>query len=68
MSTDKNSMSWAFLILIVLSLVLAGFLTWNLLMPKQAEKFYENTLGVQIQQPSKDAVGKATIHFKKTEE
>ena len=68
MITDKHGTSWVFFILIVLSLVLAGFLTWNLVMPKQAAKFYEHTLGVEIVQPTKEAVGKATIQFKKTEE
>ncbi len=66
MNTPKTSL--IFLILIVLSLALAGFLTWNLLMPKQAAKFYEETLGVQMVEPSKEAIGKATIQFKKTEE
>jgi len=60
---DKSK---GFLILAVLALLLAGFLTWNLVSPQQAAQFYEKAFG--IKQPSSEAIGKGTIHFKKTEE
>jgi hypothetical protein len=59
--------SKGYMILAVLALLLAGFLTWNLAAPQSAEKFY-NAIGIEKHEPSGEALGKATIQFKRTEE
>ena len=56
-----------FYILAILALLLAGFLTWNLLAPQSAEKFYEHAFGIEKSAPDNEAVGKGIIQFKKTE-
>jgi len=58
--------SRGFIILVILVILLAGFLTWNIVSPNQAGKFYEYAFG--IKPASSEALGKATIQFKKTEE
>ncbi|MBW2969819.1 hypothetical protein KY319_01720 [Candidatus Woesearchaeota archaeon] len=63
-----NKSSIAFLILAVAALLLAGFLTWNLAYPKQAEQFYEYSFGISPKEPSQQAIGKGTIKFQKTED
>ena len=65
---NNSKMSRMFIILVVVAVLLAGFLTWNLMKPKQAEQFYEQAFGFKTVQPAQDAIGKGVIHFKKTEE
>lgn len=65
---SQNKMSKGFFVLVVVALLLAGFLTWNLVKPKQAEQFYEQAFGIAPHHPTSNAVGKGTIYFQKTEE
>ena len=62
---EKSSIG--FLLLALAALLLAGFLTWNLLNPKQVSGFYEETVGSLPHAPSDRASAKAIIYFKKTE-
>ena len=65
---ESSKLSKGFIVLVVVAVLLAGFLTWNLAKPKQAEQFYEKAFGFKPAQPSPTAVGKGTIYFQKTEE
>ena len=57
-----------FVIIIVATLLLATFLTINIAFPQQTEKFYEQAFGIKTIEPQQQAVGKAKITFKKTED
>jgi len=57
-----------FIVLSIFLLTVAGILTWTLLAPESANKFYEHAFGVSIYKPAEKAVGQAKISFRKTEE
>lgn len=57
-----------FLILALTALFLAGFLTWNLLNPKQVSGFYEASVGSFPNAPTDQVYAKTVIHFKNNEE
>ncbi len=57
-----------FLILAVLSLLVAGVLTWALLNPKEVTGEYDYSIGSLPKGPTSNAVGRAVIKFEKTED
>ena len=65
---NKFNKKIVFTIVSIFLLSVAGVLTWTLLAPESANKFYERAFGVSIYKPSTNAVGQAKISFRKTEE
>lgn len=63
----ENS-SIVFLLVALSALLLAGFLTWNLLYPKQAEGYNDLAIGSVPNTPEHKAMTKAVTQFKKTKE
>ena len=57
-----------FLLVAVAAMLIAGLLTWSLLNPKEVGSAYQYSFGSLPQGPQQEAVGKAMISFKKTED